>query len=165
MRSTQAPAAMRWCLPGTSSTYRIPKAAKPPELVEGPEGRRHPEGVVPGNPLSPEVAQFQGPLHQLQGQLRRAPVLPSTLRHTRRRAPALVRSPTLRQIQPLVHQRAAQRADVGQKHPGLAVGHLALPAAVLPGHPCGLPALLRKVAAVQHPHGLGMLQPGSQIFL
>ena len=93
-----------------------------------PEGRRHPEGVVSGNPLGPEMTQFPGPLQHLQGQLRLRAVAPPLLRHTRRRTAARVRSSTLGQIQPFVHQRPAHGADVGQKHPGLAAGHLAQPA-------------------------------------
>ncbi len=49
-----------------------------------------------------------------------------------------------------------------QEHSGLAVGHLPQPAAVLTGHPDGLPALLGEVAAVQHPHRLRMTQPRQQ---
>ena len=66
---------------------------------------------------------------------------------------------------PLVHQRPAQRADVGQEHPTLAVGHLAQPAAVLPGHSRRFPALLGEVAAIEHPHRLRVSQPGGQVFL
>ena len=106
-----------------------------------PEGRRHPEGVVPSNPLGPEVAALQGPLQHLQGQPGLRPVAPSLLRHPRRCAPAFVRGPVLRQIQPFVHQGPPQRADVSQEHPGLAVGHLAQSPAVLPGHsPTSCPA-------------------------
>ena len=85
------------------------------------------------------------------------------LRHTRRLTPVFVRGPTLGQIQPLVHQCPSQRADIGQEHPRLAVGHLPQPPAVLPGHSHRLPPLLGKVAAVQHPHPFRLLQPGSQV--
>ena len=51
------------------------------------EYRRHPEGVVSGNPLGSQVAQLQGPLQQLQGQLRLRPVAESRLRHTEEAAP------------------------------------------------------------------------------
>ena len=112
-----------------------------------------------GNRLSGCVASG------LQGQFRLRPVVSSLLRHPRRLAPGIVRSPTLRQVQPLVHQRPAQRADPGQEHPGLAVGHLAQPPTVLPGHSRRFPPLLGEVAAVQHPHGLGVPQPGTQVLL
>ena len=79
--------------------------------------------------------------------------------------PVFVEGPALRQIQPFVHQGPSPRADIGQEHSGLAVGHLAQPAAVLTGHPGGLPALLGKVAAVHYPHRLRMLKPGPQILL
>ena len=45
----------------------------------------------------------------------------------------------------------SQRADIGQEHPRLAVGHLPQPPAVLPGHSHRLPPLLGKVAAVPAP--------------
>ena len=54
---------------------------------------------------------------------------------------------------------------MGQKHPSLAVGNLAQRATVLPGHSRRLPALLGKIAAVQHPHRFRVLQPGTQILL
>ena len=129
------------------------------------EGRRHAEGVVCGDPSGPQMAQLYCPLQHLQSQSRLRPVAPSLPRNPSRRTTVLVRGPALRQIKALVHQGPAQRAHVGQEHPRLAVGHLAQPAAVLPGHSRRLPTLLGKVAAVQDPHPLRMLQPGSQVLL
>ena len=132
-----------------------------------PEGRRHPEGVVRRDPSSLQVAPLLCPPHHLQGQLRLGPVALPILRHTRRLTPVFVRGPTLGQIQPLVHQCPSQRADIGQEHPRLAVGHLPQPPAVLPGHSHRLPPLLGKVAAVQHSPALFGLEvaPGAGVKL
>ena len=54
---------------------------------------------------------------------------------------------------------------MGQEHPDLAVGYLAQPAAVLPGHPRRFPPLIGEVAAAQHPHCIRVLQPEPQIVL
>ena len=52
-----------------------------------PEGRRHSEGVVPGDPPGPEVAQFQGPFQHIQRQLGLRPVALPLLRNLRRLTP------------------------------------------------------------------------------
>ena len=87
--------------PDRSAARNVQHVAHPQARQGLPKGRRHPEGVVPGNPSGLEVAQPQGPLQQLQGQLRLRPVAQPLLGHTRRRTPVLVGDPTLGQIQPL----------------------------------------------------------------
>ena len=151
--------------PDRSAARNVQDVAHPQSRQAVPEGRRHAEGIIRSDPSGLQMAQLQGLLQHLQGQFRLRPVVSSLLRHPRRLAPGIVGSPTLRQVQPLVHQRPAQRADAGQEHPGLAVGHLAQPPTVLPGHSRRFPPLLGEVAAVQHPHGLGVPQPGTQVLL
>ena len=139
--------------PHRGATRNVQHVAHPLGRQAVPKGRRHTEGVVPGNPYGFQMAALQSPLQHLQGQLRR-PVPAPVCRHSRRLTPAAVRSPTLRQVQPLVRQGPPQGADIGQKHSGLAVGHLAQSATVLAGHPYGLSPPLGEVAALQHPHRL-----------
>ena len=47
------------------------------------EGRRHPEGIIPGHPASLQMAPLQGLTQQLQRQLRLRPVAPPLFRHPR----------------------------------------------------------------------------------
>ena len=65
------------------------------------KGRRHTEGVVPGNPSGFQMAAPQSLLQHLQSQLRLRPVLTPACRHSRRLTPAAVRSPDLRQVRRL----------------------------------------------------------------
>ena len=151
--------------PDRGAAGNVQHLAHPQRRQSLPEGRRHPEGVVPGNPSGPQMSPLQGPLHHLQRQLGLRPAALPLLRNPRRLTPVLVRGPAFRQIKPLVHQGPSQRTDAGQEHSGLAAGHLAQSPAVLTGHSHGLPALLREVAAVQHPHRIRMSKPGSQVLL
>ena len=131
-----------------------------------PQGGRHPESGIPSHPLRLEVATGPRPFQHLQGQRRLAPILPPRFRHPRRRTTLHIRCPPLGQIQPLVHQRPPTPGPhMGQKQPSLAVGDLPQRPAVLSDYSHRLHSLLGKVAAVQQPHRLRILQSGTQILL
>ena len=129
-RSPDAPEMLRtgpgWLQrPDRGAAGNVQHLAHPQRRQSLPEGRPHPEGVVPGNPSGPQMSPLQGPLHHLQRQLGLRPVALPLLRNPRRLTPVLVRGPAFRQIKPLVHQGPSQRTDAGQEHSGLAAGHLA----------------------------------------
>ena len=130
-----------------------------------PRCGRHPESGIASHPPCLEMPAGPGPFQHLPGQLRLASILPPRRRHPRRPTTLHIRCPFLGQIQPLVHQRPTSGPHVGQKHPSLAAGNLPQRPAVLSGHSRRLHSLLGKVAAVQHPHRLRVLQSGTQILL
>jgi len=69
-----------------------------------PEPRGHPERVVPRGPPGAEVPPCPGLPQHLQGQAGLRLIPPLGLWHARRRTAGGIRSPSLRQIQALVHQ-------------------------------------------------------------
>ena len=113
-RSPDAPEMLRtgpgWLQrPDRGAAGNVQHLAHPQRRQSLPEGRPHPEGVVPSNPSGPQMSPLQGPLHHLQRQLGLRPVALPLLRNPRRLTPVLVRGPAFRQIKPLVHQGPSQR--------------------------------------------------------
>ena len=145
-------------------TY-VQNVAHPRRRNSLPQRGRHPKGGIPSHPLRLQVATSPRLLQHIHRQLSLAPVSPPRFRHPRRRTTLNIRCPFLGQIQPLVHQRPASRPHMRQKQPSLAVGDLPQRSTVLSDYSHRLHPLLGKVAAVQHPYRLRVLQSRTQIFL
>jgi hypothetical protein len=64
----------------------------------------------------------------------------------------------LREIQLPVDQGMASTRAVGQEHPDLAILHPPGGSRILPGHACGLDALLQEPAVVDDQHGLRIVE-------
>ena len=73
--------------PHCKTSRNVQDVPRPQGRQSLPEGRRHSEGVVPGDPPGPEVAQFQGPFQHIQRQLGLRPVALPLLRNPRRLTP------------------------------------------------------------------------------
>ena len=152
--------------PGRGAARNVQHVPRPQVRQSLTEGRLHPVRRRLRQPSWPlgSPAPWPAPAGSRAISHTSSRKYPPVLRCTRRSTAVAARhSPTPGQIQLIVYQRPAQRADVGQEHPTLALCHLDQPAAVLPGHYRRFPALLgRHVAPGEHPHRLRASQSGAK---